>query len=400
MTVRKDVSDWVASCPVCQKTEPGNHHKFPLQGIVTGKPNELVQIDHLSLGMTKSDNCGVLMVVDHFNKYAEAYSVGDYTAKTTIERMTDNWIARWRVPTAIQADNGPAFAAELTKEFLAGMQTTEIHFTPYHPATNGAVERTNQTFSHLLKVLASQDPANWDKFVPMATCACNSTRHASTGFSPNMVMIGREASSPLTFFYPVEEDFPHSETGLYAKPLITKIADIHRLVRHNMKQAQVRQKRNFDKRAVNKPFKEGDLVQVKTTVLYPGEYRKPKARYRGPFSVDKVFQEGRHYLLNYGQKVHFKRLKPWVIRLTDFVVPPGKDHLQLKNQSDPNELVNVSEDATTPTIECQVASNAEDELLEETNKKWLRLEPDKISDGGVGTRLRPHNKPKKFYREP
>ncbi len=57
--------------------------KFPLKPLQSGAPNELVQIDHLKLSKTRQGNVGVLMMIDHFTKFAQALPYQACDAKET-----------------------------------------------------------------------------------------------------------------------------------------------------------------------------------------------------------------------------------------------------------------------------------------------------------------------------
>ena len=58
---------------------------------------------------------------------------------------------------------------------------------------------------------------DWDEHLDEVVGAYNSTRHASTGFSPHMLMTGKEKSIPLSYVYPefAKEPFEsHQENTL------------------------------------------------------------------------------------------------------------------------------------------------------------------------------------------
>ncbi len=71
--LHKDVAKYVNSCLTCQCSKPAKQRmKFPLKPIHSGAPNELLQIDHGKLSTTKDGHLGVLMMIDHFTKFAVA----------------------------------------------------------------------------------------------------------------------------------------------------------------------------------------------------------------------------------------------------------------------------------------------------------------------------------------
>jgi hypothetical protein len=233
----------------------------------------------------------------------------------------------------------------------------------------------------------------------MALAAYNSTRHASTGFSPNMLMLGKEVSTPLSYFYPSQGDTPTNDAQVYVQNLLKKQREVRRIARHNLKQAQLRQKKQFDKRVKSLvPFKVGDQVQVRVRVIAPGIHRKFKEHFRGPFVIEKVLQDGRCYRLNNSQRVHYEQIKPWNGRMLDFVIPEGGKVLEYKPEADV-ESIPVTEGASEE-IEQEPISDAAQDL--QADYRPLDLEPDVFDDDPpMCERLRPRRKHKVgMYKEP
>ena len=174
--------------------------------------------------------------------------------------LLDKWFARHGTPSIAQSDNGKQFVAEVTDHFMRAAQLTQVHSTANHPATQGLVERQNRTFLTLLKVFCSRQMN--DEHLDEVVGAYNSTRHASTGFSPHMLMTGKEKSIPLSYVYPEFAKEPFESHQDYVTALMKRQQEIHELVRRNTHQAQLRQKKAFDRKVKGKAFQVGDLVWV------------------------------------------------------------------------------------------------------------------------------------------
>ncbi len=164
-----------------------------------------MQIDHLKLSKTNDGNLGVLMMVDHFTKFAQAFPYKRCDAEETCEILMENWIPPYGAPLAIQSDNGSQFTAELTSEMMKCVDILQIHSSPYYPQTNGLVERQNRTLILMLRTVCSRRQDDWDVYLVRVKCAYNSTRHFTTGFSPFMLWHGREKRIPLMFLFPKRE---------------------------------------------------------------------------------------------------------------------------------------------------------------------------------------------------
>ena len=103
--------------------------------------------------MTDSGYNHVLVMIDHFTKYAEAVTCITASAEETCDHLINTWIARHGCPMTFQSDNGTAFIGELTKKLLRRSQVAQAHSTTYHPQTIGLVEKQNWTLVSMLRVL-------------------------------------------------------------------------------------------------------------------------------------------------------------------------------------------------------------------------------------------------------
>ena len=73
--------------------------------------------------------------------------------------------------------------------------------TPYHPQSDGLVERFNRTLLHLLSLAASENEQEWDLHLPMVMLAYRTSVQESTGCTPFYLMFGREARLPSDVMY-------------------------------------------------------------------------------------------------------------------------------------------------------------------------------------------------------
>ena len=92
--------------------------------------------------------------------------------------------------------------------------------------------------------------------------------------------------------------------------MLARQQEIHDLVRRNTHQAQLRQKLKYDRAIQARAYQPGELVWVFCRYVPQKGSPKLMRAWRGPHKVVQVFQDGRVYVLDTGQKVHFERLKP------------------------------------------------------------------------------------------
>ena len=242
------VDKYVGQCLTCQqvRAEPGNV-RFLLKIIQSGYFNELLQYHHLRVCPSDSNNTGILVIIDHFSKFAQAvpWSHNDYDAVTTSRLLLQKCFARHGTPTRMQSDNAHNLTAEVSNEFLKASHVTKVTSTAGHPRTQGLVERQNRTLLTFLRVFCSCRMRDWDQCLDEVMGAYDSTRHAITRFLPYMITSGIEKTICLLFLYP--EFATHSFESHEVRQ-----QEIHDLVRRSKRQPQLRQKLKYAA-----PFKHG-----------------------------------------------------------------------------------------------------------------------------------------------
>ena len=108
---------------------------------IIGEPFERIAMDVIGpLPQTSTGKQFVLVITDYTTRYPEAYAMSSVTAPAVTEKMIDMF-SRYGVPREILSDQGPNFMAELLKEVYAAIGVKPIRTSPYHPQTDGLVER-------------------------------------------------------------------------------------------------------------------------------------------------------------------------------------------------------------------------------------------------------------------
>ena len=263
--MRKDVELYVARCAesAAGKKEV-RRRRAELQQCHAGSPMERVHIDILGpFPESEQGNKYVLVVVDQFTKWVEAYALPDQGAETTARALVFEFIVRYGAPLTIHTDQGRNFESELFRRICSLFEVTKTRTTPYHPASNGQVERFNQTVLQMLRSYVRQDQRDWDVYLPLVTAAYRAAPHASTGFTPNHMMFGREVRMPGDMVMDESSNEPDASTPDYVAGLTEHLARIEELAREHLREAQRRQKRGHDLYAHAELYERGDLVYVR-----------------------------------------------------------------------------------------------------------------------------------------
>ena len=104
-------------------------------------PMDMVHIDILRpFPVSDNGNRYILMLVDQFTKWLEAYPLPDQTA-VTVARAVDNFISRFGCPMVIHTDQGRNFESDLFKAVCTLLEISKTRTTTTHPCSNGQVER-------------------------------------------------------------------------------------------------------------------------------------------------------------------------------------------------------------------------------------------------------------------
>ena len=198
----------ILKCTRCLRRKTPSH-VAPLQPIHVTQPLELVHMDYLSLEPSKGNIENVLVITDHFTRYALAYPSKTQTAQATARILWDNFICHYGFPEKFISDQGRNFESDLIKELCKIAGVKKLHTTPYHPQGNGQCERFNSTLCSMLGTLSEEEKSDWKSYLGCMTHAYNCTKHASTTYSPYYLMFGRHLRLPID----VEFGLPESNSG-------------------------------------------------------------------------------------------------------------------------------------------------------------------------------------------
>ena len=88
------------------------------------------------------------------------------------------------MPDEIVTDQSSNFMSSLLQETYCLLQIRHIRTSPYHPQTDGLVERFNGTLKSMLKKFISKNQKDWDEYLPYLLSAYREVPQASTVFFP------------------------------------------------------------------------------------------------------------------------------------------------------------------------------------------------------------------------
>jgi transposase InsO family protein len=259
-----DMKKHIQECGRCIRRKALNP-KAPLVSIATTEPLELVCIDFLSLEPSKGGIENILVITDHFTKFAKAVPTPNQTAKTTAKALYEHFFMHYGFPARLHSDQGRNFESKIIRELCEITGVEKSRTTPYHPMGNGVCERFNRTLLGMLGTLEPKQKSNWKAHVSSLVHAYNCTQHDTTGYSPFFLMFGRHPRLPIDLRFGTH---PHNPTDPksysdYARELQQRLKTAFDVAKRRTEDAQRSQKRYYDQRLRGNKVQTGDRVLVR-----------------------------------------------------------------------------------------------------------------------------------------
>ncbi|KAL6467750.1 hypothetical protein MHYP_G00234270 [Metynnis hypsauchen] len=258
-----DIEEYVKNCGRCvvRKTRP--QRAAPLNMITSKGPLDLVCIDFLSLEPDAQGFANILVVTDHYTRYAQAFPTKDQQASTAAKVLLEKYFVHYGLPARIHSDQGHDFESRLIHDFLQMLGIRKSRTTPSHPQGDPQPERFNRT---LLSMMATLDPKykqKWSQKISHLVHAYNCTRNDATGYSPYLLMFGREARLPVDLCFGVS--CKGEEEATYQQYVSKLRSDLHRAYQLAAEAAEKTHEQN--KRAHDRLVKEQVLVKGDRVLL-------------------------------------------------------------------------------------------------------------------------------------
>ena len=120
------------------------------------------------------------------------------TSSTKTIEVLRNLFASYGLPLQVVSDNSPRFVSQEFADFLKQNGVKHVRSTPYHPSTNGLVERFIQTFKKAMKA-SQHDSRPFAHRLADFLLKYRISTHSTTKHSPCSLFLQRELRTRLDF---------------------------------------------------------------------------------------------------------------------------------------------------------------------------------------------------------
>lgn len=393
--LRADVGKFCKTCPECQLTSNRLPSKAPLHPLpVIGVPFERLAMDIVGpVGKSRAGHRFMLVVSDYATKYPEVFPLRTIGAKQVATCLIQLF-SRVGFPREILTDCGTNFTSNLLKQVYQLLNIKGLKSTPFHPQTDGLVERFNQTLKSMLRKFINETGSDWNQWLPYLLFAYREVPQASTGFSPFELLYGHDVRGPLSLLKETwagkKGEGEEIDVASFVVAMHEKLQRMTNLAQEHMAEAQQKQKSWYDKSARTRSLVPGQQVLV----MLPTVSSKLLAKWQGPFKVLQKLGPTTYEILTPGQArskriLHVNLLKEWSPRKECLLIRSVKDEEEVEEQYFPiqNSAV-LNLDHLSESQQQQLQSLCHPELFQEKPGRTKLVEHDIVlKEDAIAKRL-------------
>ena len=314
--LRRQVSDYVSSCPHCQANKSRTQKPYGLLQplAVPDTRCHTWSLDFIvGLPLTARGNNAILTVVDKLTKLVVLVPCKNTLTAAGLQRLFLTHVeSRFGTPAELISDRDPKLVGAYWSQFCQQLGIKSSLSTADHAESDGQTERANKVVGEVLRNFTSQSKRSWDDLLPYAEFSLNNAVNASTGYSPFYLMYGAHPRTLVTVKVP-NTNLPALEQVFASRDAC--LADLQRLIRS----AVARQKHYADRRRRPHTFDRGQHVWLSSRNLVPAGKGKRKLfpKFLGPFLIEEMVGENVAKLRlpdtwRIHDVFHVSLLKPWV----------------------------------------------------------------------------------------
>lgn len=284
--IRKQVYDFVKSCHVCQKAgKPVKRiPRAPLYKVPpVGQPFSHVQVDVVGpLPKTRRGHEYILTLIDVATRFVHGVPLRAVSAKSVVKILTE-FFSMFGIPFKVQTDGASYFMGTVFTTFLHQLGITHSVSSPYHPESQGALERSHRSIKASLTKLGLDGESSWDDDLAYALFALRDTPNSSHGFTPFELVFGHSVRGPLCILRDklLEKTPTHLPAIQHVEELRQRLTRCWSVAADNLEVTRDKTKQRYDLKSKCREFQPGQQVLV----FLPLQGQPLAAKFSGPYTI-------------------------------------------------------------------------------------------------------------------
>ena len=253
----KQISNIIKGMPINTELQKAFTNKAPLIPIIAERVMERVQIDLIDKSSDACHHDGkvyryILSVVDVMSRYCWARPIQQKSSALVAAALKDIFDT-YGDPSIVQNDKGKEFEGEVAK-FLKLRSIKHVKSSPYHPQSQGKVERSHRTLKSILGFdIIKTKSLNWVNGLEDNIILVNQRRKRVLGnHSPFEIFYGR--------FKTISTSKQFTPDELHQKARESTSQYNERMIKRQEKTLKTPEYNNFDRVLVRIPSKKSRVT--------------------------------------------------------------------------------------------------------------------------------------------
>ena len=253
----------------------------------SGFPTEKLFIDLVGpLPVTNQLHKYIVTIEDAFTRHVQAYPIPNKEAMTVAHVLVDRYICTYGMPLQIHSDNGKEFVNKIWDELMDRMQIKKTCTPVYNPQSNN-VERFHRTLNQMMRIFTERGDPEWSRYLSVACLAYNTKVNESTGLTPFMAMMGREARMPIDLILPTPA--VRGNVQQHVQATLDRFTTMYQFIRKNADAVIRRNAKNYA--GQNKRLEVGQKVWYLCPRKIKGKPVKICDQWIGPYTIIEIDTE-------------------------------------------------------------------------------------------------------------
>ena len=257
--LRRDIYKTISKCSRCAVHRTKRQYAAPTSMPIAHYPSQILGMDMCGpFPESRQGNRYVLTIIDHCTGWVDVKPLRNKTAENVVQYLSNEYVPRYGPPEIVITDQGLEFKNREVEGYLESLGTDVRHSTPFHPQTNGKIERFHRTFKGILRTFINARPNEWEDHIGPTLWAHRVSTSTVTGYTPFFLTYGRKQRVPFARIYEIPEGQESSTLG----SRLQELANAFRSAAVNTEESRKYNLERLAKRANAGEIQIGDSVVI------------------------------------------------------------------------------------------------------------------------------------------